>query len=154
MMKTKKINLKELKNFVKKIILENQNPNERQKRDEIMDFISDLHKDAHGFRPDMTKYEYMSIDQIEDEVEYLKKLSKENRENERRLESENIRKFEQTIQKIIDSGAKDRETALLWMIDSDDQYYDSFYFLYNYGITGYTQEGLELEKEIRKIKGF
>lgn len=153
-MVTKKIKLNELRNLVKKVILEYEYHNEQQKRDELMDFISDLHKDAYGFRPDMTKYEYMSIDQIEDEIERLNKLSREKMDHERNRELLNIEKLEQTIQKGINSGAEDRETALRWLIDSDDKYYDASYFLYNYGITGYTPEGIELEKEIKKIKGF
>ena len=104
------------------------------------DCYSDLHKGARGFRPGQAGYEAWDAmtpdekqvrwDQLVEELE----LSERDREMS---ESNAVREFEARVTEVIDSGAKDRETAIRWIFEAEDDLYvfgDPDYFCYNYGL--------------------
>lgn len=96
---------------------------------------------------------------INDLREYVKKFldvdlaavySTVNEDEEDDFEREKEAEFEETIEKVINSGAGDRATALRWMFNSDD-YQDISEFLYKHGLSIYTEKGREIEQELEDI---
>lgn len=149
----KNMNLNELRNIIRNIIKEVEENNDEWKiatRDDALNYISDLHKSVYGHRPSRDMFFDFSNEELGQEIENLEKLAKEEEEREINWELESIDDFEKLIQKTIDSGAKNRETAVRWLYDAED-YYDISHFLYKYDIRGYTEKGFELKKEIEKI---
>lgn len=84
------------------------------------DIISDLHKDAYGFRPRQDFWVWWdNASDDEKQAEWdsllaaLERAVKEEREQEERA----IAKFETLVATTIATGAGDRETALRWIMD-------------------------------------
>lgn len=110
--------------------------------------LSDFSKDANGFR-DRSYKEWWTEEELHEEYERLSAICKENMENEAIQEKEALVKFESLIQKTIDNGAGDRETAIRWLIQGEDldinysQNVEHFFWLH----------GLSLEKidEFKKM---
>lgn len=103
--------------------------------------LSDLHKDARGFRP-RSEYFWQSWNDSTDAgkqsiwdglCEELR-LNEEARELGQKLDAIC---YEAEVQKFIDMGAGNRETALRWMLESDGEMHhqqDVESFLYNRGV--------------------
>lgn len=80
--------------------------------------VSDLHKDARGFRP--TEYFWEEWDQCGDDTrqamwDSLCKELEDAMEADRIAEQAAIAEFEREVELTISAGAKDRNTALRWM---------------------------------------
>lgn len=85
------------------------------------DIVSDLHKDARGFRPSgywWTMWEEASDlrrqeiwDGLLNELSYAL-------EHERQAQARAIDRFEHLVAKTMEHGAADRETALRWIMDA------------------------------------
>lgn len=102
--------------------------------------VSDLHKDARGFRPsgswwmmweeasDLRRQEIWDnlIDEMRAEQEY---------EAERQAHA--LDRFEGLVSKTIEHGAADRETAIRWIVESLDmgEYATAEYACYQYGLS-------------------
>ena len=102
-----------------------------------VDTVSDLHKDAYGFRPSELFWEEWigSTDAerqaIWDSLERALEVSMEiERENEQRA----IDRFEALVRVNIDAGAEDRETALRWIMDASRANGDWEYLCWEYGL--------------------
>ena len=83
--------------------------------------VSDLHKDAFGFRPSATWYEQwaaMTEDQKQEEWDYLLRALKSSMEDEARREDDAIFDFDCMVRRYMEMGAANRETAIRWMLDS------------------------------------
>lgn len=87
---------------------------ELTERDQMIQLISDMHKDAYGFRPRGDTSE-MTMDDLEAEIVRLSTSVDRAILEEKEREREDIAAFERTIQTSIESGAKDRETAVRWL---------------------------------------
>ncbi len=94
------------------------------------ELYSDLHKDAYGFRPGEGNYaawEAMTADEKQARWErMLEDLDRSMREEEN-AQKVATEVFEQRVQNLIETGAKNRETALRWIhqaegTDGDDEY--------------------------------
>jgi hypothetical protein len=99
--------------------------------------VSDLHKDAYGFRPsgswwmmwneasDLRRQEIWDdlIDALRAEQEY---------EAERHARA--IERFEGLVSKTIEHGAADRETALRWIMDASECNDDWEFLCHVYGL--------------------
>ena len=112
-------------------------------------WISDLSKDAYGFRVRNTNWAAMSFEELTAEVNRFSAIVEQNNAEEEIINKTNIEAFEQRIQELVNSGAGDRETALRWIVDAYDEsdlMYGGSYVLYSLGINS-----PELEKELDLI---
>ena len=75
---------------------------------ECLMWISDLSKDAYGFRVRYVDWASMSFEELAAEVNLYSDIV--TREDEREASAE-----ERAIQRCLDSGAEDRETAKRWL---------------------------------------
>lgn len=98
---------------------------------------SDLHKDAFGFRPgsrDWARWSAMSDDAKQAEWDSLVEVMKRRMDEEKEMEQECIARFEANVAGVIAAGAKDRETAIRWIIDAEDVDGDLDHFCYRMGL--------------------
>jgi hypothetical protein len=99
---------------------------------------SDLYKDVHGFRPRFaTEEQWNSIEWLDIQCSNLYVELQEVMAFEAILEKENIAKFETRINDIINTGAGDRETAIRWIFDAQEDEYiknDKDYFCFQNGL--------------------
>lgn len=102
--------------------------------------VSDLHKDARGFRP--SGYWWMMWEEASDlrRQEIWDGLIDELNhcmEQERQAQARATERFEQLVAKTIEYGAADRETAIRWIVESLDLggYATAEYACYNLGLS-------------------
>jgi len=113
----------------------------RSKRDELMSYISDAHKDAYGFRPSSDSRSYyarMSIAELEAEADKLSLAVGEAIKEEDAQRARNAEIFEARIASIIEAGAGDRATAIRWDRESHDDLHvleDIGYYCYKNGLS-------------------
>jgi hypothetical protein len=94
----------------------------------------DMYKDAHGVRPRGIDTSAWTLEQFEEEFEYLQKTINANFEQEQAEQAEAVKKFEQHVINTICMGARDRETALRWIMDASTADGDWEYFCYLNGL--------------------
>lgn len=89
------------------------------RRDDLMSYISDAHKDAYGFRHgwDLSS---KSIEELEAIADHLSDAVCDAIQRQRLEEEEALRVFEKEVSSIIDMGAGNRETAIRWIVESLD----------------------------------
>ena len=83
--------------------------------------VSDLHKDAFGFRPSRSWYwdwNGYSDDEKQKEWDFLLQALKRGMEDEARREDDAIFDFDCEVRRLMEIGAANRETAIRWMLDS------------------------------------
>lgn len=95
--------------------------------------ISDLHKDAYGFRP---RHYSTWMSKVDFNVEWGRLIDESNHAYQRQQDEQNhaIVAFEVKVEEIIDSGARDRDTAIRWLMDADDVDGDEGFFEYHYDL--------------------
>jgi hypothetical protein len=104
------------------------------------DCYSDLCKDAYGFRPSeaaWTAWAAMTPAEKQERWDYVVGVLKGTMAEEERREAGLIAIFEATVTATIANGAKDRETAIRWIIDAenvDGVDGDIDYFCYRMGL--------------------
>lgn len=119
------------------------------------DIISDLHKDARGYRPTQDFWEGWATLSEEGQKEIFDMLCEElkiNEQAERELEQKCVEKFEARVADVIKLGAGNRSTALRW-ITSQEKFYHSQsveHFVWEQGIL-FTNYGKKLLKELLEI---
>lgn len=85
------------------------------------DIVSDLHKDAYGFRPRgafWQNWEASTEDEKQAEWNSLLEACQRAIERQREEEALAIVRFEKLLEKTVSRGAGDRETALRWIMDA------------------------------------
>ena len=112
--------------------------------------VSDLHKDAYGFRPSQSFWEYWDeandarkqriwddlLDALDREMEY-----------QRQREAEAIVDFNRRIEMLMSMGAKDYEMAIKWLHDAHDTNGDDEYLEYTLGLPfGHIRKAREATK--------
>jgi len=109
-------------------------------RDDLINYISDAHKDAYGFRPRHINFDVMSIADLEREADELSDAVG------RAIDAENARivgaeaEFEMLIFNTKSLGAKCRKTAIRWIASAFNDP-DAGYICYMMGIGyGYQKE--------------
>jgi len=81
--------------------------------------LSDIHKDAFGFRPRGHYKDWWTQEELDAEYDRLDLICQANQEAEYiRNEHEQVR-FEELIQETINYGAGDRKTAMRWLIQGE-----------------------------------
>ena len=94
----------------------------------------DFYKEVHGIRPRWMNYDAMTVEELEEEMAQLSKEADYVFAEEKRIQEENVAKFEQHITNTICMGARDRETALRWIMDASEADGDWEYFCYLNGL--------------------
>lgn len=119
------------------------------------DIISDLHKDARGYRPSQYFWEGWKELSDEGQKEIFDMLAEEleiREQDEREMEQRAIKTFEARIADVIKLGAGNRQTALRW-ITSQEKFYHSQsveHFVWEQGIL-FTDYGKKLLNELLEI---
>jgi len=119
------------------------------------DIISDLHKDARGYRP--SQYFWEGWKELSDEgqkeiFDMLAEALQIRERDEREMEQRAIENFEARIADVIKLGAGNRQTALRW-ITSQEKFYHSQsveHFVWEQGIL-FTDYGKKLLNELLEI---
>ena len=94
----------------------------------------DMYKDAWGVRPRGIDTSNWTIEDFDAEFESLQKTINANFEQEQAQQAEAVKKFEQHVTNTICMGARDRETALRWIMDASNADGDWEYFCYLNGL--------------------
>jgi len=99
--------------------------------------VSDLHKDAYGFRPSQSFWEYWtsSDDDRKQRIwdDLLGALERE-MEYQREQEANAIKEFDAMLVRLYQTGAKDLEQALIWTHAAYDTNGDDEYLEYKLGL--------------------
>ena len=87
------------------------------------DQISDLHKDAYGYRPSQLFFQrWTAMSDAEKQAQWdimIEDMVQADAEIEIR-QMESVNEFEAKVTALIESGARTREIAVKWLIDSAD----------------------------------
>jgi hypothetical protein len=99
--------------------------------------VSDLHKDAYGFRPCQNWWaDWGSMNNVGKQQEWDSMIDAMERREASRKEAEraSIVVFEHNVTTTIANGAKDRATAIRWLMDASTANGDVEFFEYLMGI--------------------
>ena len=99
--------------------------------------VSDLHKDAFGFRPDGSfwrEWDGCGDDGKQRIWNYLLESLKESIDEDRRIEEAAIKRFEELVTNTISAGAGTRENAIRWIMDASDASGDWEYLCFTHGL--------------------
>lgn len=108
------------------------------RREELINWISDGHKDAYGFRPRHYNYSEMTIDQLEKlatEITAAVEIAIDEADAKEKAANDS---FEKLIEDVISYGAGDRKTAIRWIVDGYDEDFhneSAGYICYCFGIS-------------------
>ncbi len=95
--------------------------------------IWDLYKEVNGIRPRWLNMADMSLEELTETYDRLLVDLAEEQALEADREAVSITEFEDRIVRVIRDGAKDRETAVRWMREAEDDC-DDGYFEYSNGL--------------------
>ena len=101
------------------------------------DSISDLYKDAYGFRPGvgfMERWDSATDAERQAEWDWLVAVVEREIEAETALKQASVAKFEDLVAETITTGARDRETALRWIMDASNCQGDWDFLAYDLGL--------------------
>lgn len=101
--------------------------------------ISDLHKDARGYRPTESFFEMWneSSDDTKQEVwDMLLEEMEYSQKEEARIEADNLVKFRKLIRSVMDTASCNWKVALRYLVDAEnlDVNFELDYFLWNQGL--------------------
>lgn len=101
----------------------------------------DMYKDAYGVRPRGIDTSDWTLEQFEAEFKVLGEAIEQEEIARRAAEAEAVKKFEQHVTNTICMGARDRETALKWIMQASNADGDWEYFCFLNGLPyGYFRE--------------
>ena len=101
------------------------------------ELYSDLYKDARGFRPGDSGFEYWySLTPEEKQVQWdgLIREMNQQMEEERLRQQLAINRFEEQVKSWVNIGAKTRENAIRWLHDAEETDGDNDYLCYKLGL--------------------
>lgn len=99
--------------------------------------VSDLHKDAFGFRPSQSWWGYWAAsnpDGKQAEWDGLIAALERRVAEDKAAEERAVVRFEALVNTTTAAGAKDRTTALQWLMDGSDCGGDWDYFAWTHGL--------------------
>jgi len=94
----------------------------------------DMYKDAHGVRPRGIDTSTWTMQDFQLEFASLQEVIVREEANRQVTEKEAVDKFEQHVTNTICMGARDRETALRWIMDASNANGDWEYLCYDLGL--------------------
>ena len=121
-------------------------------RDHLEGYIWDAYKEAYGVRPRFMDFASMSMEDLRQEAHSLSIAVEAEMKREEEQQEADLAEFKSLIQKTIDLGASDEETALRWLTQSEVFYHgqDVEHWVWNKGIL-FTDYGRELVKRLAQI---
>ena len=120
-------------------------------RDELLQIISDMHKDINGVRPSLAPFNSMTEPELNAEIERLQPLLEEVIEHEKKADAMCITRFNDEVATFIQQGAANRTTAIRWMLQAqgyDETAEDAEWICYNNGINPFIPAGKEIFEEV------
>ena len=123
------------------------------------DIVSDLHKDARGFRP--TQYWWDQWDLCNDDQKQVmwdslcKELEQE-MAREKAAQDAALLGMHQRIQGLMLVGAKDEVQALKWIMEAEefsdyDMQYGADYFCYHFGLNYNTKKDFPIQQAMNEM---
>lgn len=110
---------------------------EQYERDSLISYISDVSKDARGYRTRLNWDEYTMEELQVIADEFTEELRRELKREEEHAQN-CVAEFERLVKECIDMGAGDRETAIRWIVEGDDEinvsHDDPSYICYRFGL--------------------
>ncbi len=107
---------------------------ELSEKEQLLTYISDVHKDAYGFRPRGT-YNGMSVQELKVELDRLSEAASEEADRIANLEDRNWKALKKHLSGLVDIGAKDFKQALVWDMQAEDvESWDFGFYCYHKGI--------------------
>jgi len=94
----------------------------------------DMYKDAYGVRPRGVDTSTWTLADFDAEFQLLGEIIKQEDIARKAAETEAIDRFEQHVTNTICMGARDRETALRWIMDASNANGDWEYLCYDLGL--------------------
>ena len=94
----------------------------------------DMYKDAYGVRPRGVDTSTWTLADFDAEFQLLGEIIKQEDIARKAAETEAIEKFEKHVTDTICMGARDRETALRWIMDASNANGDWEYLCYDLGL--------------------
>ena len=94
----------------------------------------DMYKDAHGVRPRGIDTSTWTMQDFQLEFASLQEVIVREEAQRKVAEKEAVDKFEQHVTNTICMGARDRETALRWIMDASNANGDWEYLCYDLGL--------------------
>lgn len=131
-------------------------PNTDARNEQMHDMcFSDFHKDVYGYRPRGDTWEYyanLTAEEFNSTIDSMMVRMDENEKQEKLREEAAVEAFKQSIQKAIEAGAKDEETALRWLTQNETFYHGQSVdqWVWEQGIL-FTSYGTELAKKLYNI---
>lgn len=101
------------------------------------DLISDLHKDAYGYRPRegfFQRWQEATPAEKQEQWDWLCQVVERVLEEEAAQEKVSVACFEELVAETISLGAGDRETALRWIMEGSICNGDWEFLCYEYGL--------------------
>jgi len=118
-------------------------------REEMLSMMSDMHKDAYGFRG-RVNYSNYSMDELNAEVDFLQGIIEDDLKQQAVRQQQDIVVFKNLIQETIEHGAGNHETALRWLLEGSEYPQDIEMFVWSYGID-FCDYGRSIYKQICKL---
>jgi hypothetical protein len=107
---------------------------ELSRKEQLESIFWDAYKDAHGFRPRHIDVSAMTEAQLEAELDSLGKIIGQQEAQRKEDEHWAIVLFNNRVEELIKTGAKDRETAIRWIHEAEDTRGDDEYLCYCLGL--------------------
>lgn len=104
------------------------------RKEELESIVSDMYKDARGFRPRWINLSAMTESELETMVNDLQVEIDQAEKSRRADQAAAVVRFSKRIGEVIKAGAKDRETALRWIHEADGSNGDNDYLCYINGL--------------------
>jgi hypothetical protein len=108
---------------------------EMSKLEQAQSTYWDMHKDAYGFRPRGIDTSTWTLEDFNREFESMSKVIEADEVARKAAEANATVVFEQRIQSLIQTGAKDRATAMRWIHEAEGTQGDDDYLAWNLGLS-------------------
>ena len=119
-------------------------------REQLLIYISDTYKSAYGVRP-RGMYDDWSVEDLKVELDRLVDYANEVYEEEQIAAEKAADAFDEQILAVQASGAGNREQAIKWLVEADeDALWDIEHFVWKQGFL-FTDRGRSLVKEIADL---
>ena len=120
-------------------------------REQLLIYISDVHKDAYGFRPRGKYGDDWTVEELKEELDRLVDYANEVYEQEQIAAEKAADAFDEQILAVQASGAGNREQAIKWLVEADeDALWDIEHYVWKQGFL-FTDRGRALVKEIADL---
>ena len=100
--------------------------------EQLQSTYSDVHKDVYGFRP--SDFGGASVEWLKAELERLYKSLERHLDEEAEMTKVAIATFGELVASVMGIGAKNREDAIRWILESNECVGDEDYFCYLTGL--------------------